>query len=154
MEAALDISLLDVKRAIGLLEDNTTYDAFIEERIRATADLLIEDWFTSIELASLTPNQKRRAVEGLALLIGSDCLTVMPVNAVMSTGSSVAVGPISVSGWSGGRSLSDLRRTAYELRNRGEGILRDLRLSGYGETMEWAVVGTVKRPTVIGGPRW
>lgn len=154
METTLNITLLDVKRAIGLLDDNTAYDTFIEERIRAVADLLIEDWFTSIEFSTLTPNQKRRAVEGLSLLIGSDCLLVMPVNAVMSSGSSISVGPLSVAGWSGGRNLSDLRRTAYELKKRGEDILKDLRLSGYGESMEWLAVGTVKRPTNVGGPRW
>lgn len=154
METTLNITLLDVKRAIGLLDDNTAYDTFIEERIRAVADLLIEDWFTSIEFSTLTPNQKRRAVEGLALLIGSDCLLVMPVNAVMSSGSSISVGPLSVAGWSGGRNLSDLRRTAFELKKRGEDILKDLRLTGYGEAMEWLAVGTVKRPTYVGGPRW
>lgn len=154
MENTLNITVLDVKRAIGLLDDNTTYDKFIDERIRAVADLLIEDWFTSIEFSSLTPNQKRRAVEGLSLLIGSDCLLVMPVNAVMSSGSSISVGPLSVAGWSGGRNLSDLRRTAFELKKRGEDILKDLRLTGYGEAMEWLAVGTVKHPTYVGGQRW
>lgn len=154
MESTLNITVLDVKRAIGLMDDNTAYDGFIEERIRAVADLLVEDWFTTSEFNSLTPNQKRRAVEGLSLLIGSDCLLVMPVNSVMSSGSSVTVGPLSVSGWSGGKNMADLRRTAYDLKKRGEEILKDLRLTGYGESMAWLAVGTVKRPTYVGGPRW
>lgn len=155
--AALGLTLGDVKRAMGLTVDNTEHDAFIEERIRMTGDLLIEDWFTTNEFISLTPNQKRRAVEGIACLIASDCLLVIPVNSVMNSGtngSTITIGPIQVGGWNGSRSMSDLRRVAYELKSRGESILQDLRLSGYGGIVAWQAVGTVKRPTCIGGARY
>lgn len=155
--AALGLTLGDVKRAMGLTSDNTEHDTFIEERMRMTGDLLIEDWFTSTEFEDLTPNQKRRAVEGIACLIAADCLLVIPVNSVMSSGtngSTITIGPITVGGWNGSRSMADLRRVAYELKSRGESILQDLRLSGYGGILTWQAVGTTKRPTYVGGPRY
>ena len=142
--AAIGLTVGDIKRVMGLTTSNTEHDSFIEERMKMVGDLLIEDWFTSVEFADLTPNQKRRAVEGIACLIGADCLLVMPVNSVMST---------STNG-SGSRSMSDLRRISYELKSRGESILQDLRLSGYGGVLPWQAVGTVKRPTYVGGPRY
>lgn len=155
--AAIGLTVGDIKRVMGLTTSNTEHDSFIEERMKMVGDLLIEDWFTSVEFADLTPNQKRRAVEGIACLIGADCLLVMPVNSVMSTstnGSTITVGPITVGGWNGSRSMSDLRRISYELKSRGESILQDLRLSGYGGVLPWQAVGTLKRPTYVGGPRY
>ena len=152
----IGLTLADVKRAMGLKSDNTAHDAFIEEVIDAKADLLIEDTFPITELLSLTPNQKRRAVEGLSLLIAADCLTVLPVNEALSAGGSIrgaAVGPIEVQYNNVTQSIADIGRVASILRNQGEAILRELRLVGPNKSMDWGAVGTLVKPVYVGGPR-
>ena len=152
----INLTLADVKRAMGLKSDNTAHDAFIEEVIDAKADLLVEDIFPVSELFSLTPNQKRRAVEGLALLLAADCLTVMPLNEALADGGSMrgaVVGPLQIQYNSIGQSISDIGRVASLLRNQGEAILRELRLVGPNKTLEWGAVGTAVRPVYVGGPR-
>lgn len=150
----LGISVADVKQAMGFQESNTAYDSFIEGVIRTKADLLVEDNFTSSELRDFTPNQKRRAVIGLSYLLAADCLMTMPMNQVMSSGDQVVVGPIELSGWSGTRGISDIRQVAQYLRTQGEEILRTLHLTNDKGTLPWGAVGTVKRPTYVGGPRY
>lgn len=152
----LGLTLADVKRAMGLKSDNTTHDTFIADTISAKADLLIEDVFPITELISLTPNQKRRAVEGLSLLIAADCLTVMPLNEALAAGGSMrgaVVGPLQIQYNNIGQSIGDIGRVASILRNQGEAILRELRLVGPNKTMEWGAVGTLVRPVYVGGPR-
>lgn len=152
----LGLTLADVKRAMGLKSDNTTHDTFITDTINAKADLLIEDVFPITELISLTPNQKRRAVEGLSLLIAADCLTVMPLNEALAVGGSMrgaVVGPLQIQYNNIGQSLGDIGRVASILRNQGEAILRELRLVGPNKTMEWGAVGTSVKPVYVGGPR-
>lgn len=152
----IGLTLADVKRAMGLKSDNTAHDSFIEDAIDAKADLLIEDIFPITELISLTPNQKRRAVEGLALLLAADCLTVLPVNEALSGGGSMraaSVGPIEVQYNNVTQSIADIGRVASILRNQGEAILRELRLVGPNKTLEWGAVGTVARPVYVGGAR-
>lgn len=152
----IGLTLADVKRAMGLKSDNTAHDSFIEDTIDAKADLLIEDIFPIAELISLTPNQKRRAVEGLALLLAADCLTVLPVNEALSAGGSMraaSVGPIEVQYNNVTQSIADIGRVASILRNQGEAILRELRLVGPNKTMDWGAVGTSVRPVYVGGAR-
>lgn len=154
--AIIGLTLADVKRAMGLKSDNTAHDTFIEDTIDAKADLLIEDIFPIAELISLSTNQKRRAVEGLALLLAADCLTVLPVNEALSAGGSMraaSVGPIEVQYNNVTQSIADIGRVASILRNQGEAILRELRLVGPNKTLEWGAVGTIVKPVYVGGPR-
>lgn len=152
----IGLTLADVKRAMGLKSDNTAHDTFIEGMIDAKADLLVEDIFPVSELITLTPNQKRRAVEGLALLLAADCLTVMPINEALADGGSMrgaVVGPLQIQYNNIGQSISDIGRVASLLRNQGEAILRELRLVGPNKSMDWGAVGTAVRPVYVGGPR-
>lgn len=154
--AIIGLTLADVKRAMGLKSDNTAHDTFIEDTIDAKADLLIEDIFPIAELISLSTNQKRRAVEGLALLLAADCLTVLPVNEALSAGGSMraaSVGPIEVQYNNVTQNIADIGRVASILRNQGEAILRELRLVGPNKTLEWGAVGTLVKPVYVGGPR-
>lgn len=154
---ALGLTVADVKLAMGLQADNTTQDTYIANVIRDSADLLIEDWFTLGFVMQMTPDQKRRAVKGLALCLAADCLLVMPVDMVLSAGDSesVHVGPLSISntGWGGNRNLGDLRSLSNILKSRGESILTSLKLANATEYLSWSAVGTTVKPRYTGGPR-
>lgn len=157
----LGLTVADVRRAMGLMPSVTTYDEYIQDTIRTKADLMIEDIFTLSELRDLTTNQKRRAVEGLALLLAADCLMLLPTNFALNSGDgsglgggqSVTLGPISVGAWNGSAGVSGLRSVSAQLRDRGLSILQDLRLLNSKGIIPWKAVGTTINPSYTGGRR-
>lgn len=157
----LGLTVADVRRAMGLMASVTAYDEYIQDVIVSKADLMIEDIFTVSELKELTSNQKRRAVEGLALLLAADCLLLLPTNFTLNSGDgsglgggqSVTLGPISLGAWNGSSGISGLRTVASQLRERGLSILQDLHLLNSRGMIPWKAVGTVARPTYTGGVR-
>lgn len=157
----LGLTVADVRRAMGLMASVTAYDEYIQDVIVSKADLMIEDIFTVSELRELTSNQKRRAVEGLALLLAADCLLLLPTNFTLNSGDgsglgggqSVTLGPISLGAWNGSSGISGLRTVASQLRERGLSILQDLHLLNSRGMIPWKAVGTVTRPTYTGGVR-
>lgn len=157
----LGLTVADVRRAMGLMSSVTAYDEFIQDTISSKADLIIEDMFSINELRDLTNNQKRRAVEGLSLLLASDCLMLLPTNFTLNSGDgsglgggqSVTLGPISIGAWNGSAGISGLRAVSAQLRERGLSILQDLHLVNSKGWIPWKAVGTVENPSYTGGRR-
>lgn len=139
----------------------TAYDEFIQEIITSKADLIIEDVFTLGELRDLTNNQKRRAVEGLSLLLAADCLMLLPTNFTLNSGDgsglgggqSMTLGPISIGAWNGSAGVSGLRAVSAQLRDRGLSILQDLHLVNSKGMIPWKAVGTTENPSYTGSRR-
>ena len=159
----IGLTVADVRRAMGLMSSVTTYDSYIEDVIRAKADLIMEDMFTAGEIADMTKNQKLRAVEGLACLLAADCLLLIPTNFLLNNGDenggsfgggqSITLGPISVGAWTGSSGMSGLRNVAAQLRERGTAILQDLHIVNSRGGLAWKAVGTTEKPVYTGGRR-
>lgn len=161
ISAILGLTVADVRMAMGLMSSVTSYDEYIQEIINKKADLIIEDMFTLNELAQMTRNQKRRAVEGLSMLLASECLLLLPSNFTLNSGDgtglgggqSFTLGPISMGAWNGSSGLSSLRSVSAQLRDRGLAILQDLHIVNSNQVLAWKAVGTIEKPSYTGGRR-
>jgi len=148
----IPIHVADIKKFIGDistsasgLNEDVSVDKLIQDVIDTTAEFVLQEKFSVSQLHKMSANQKERAKWGLCKYLAGSVLEKRSLNATLTDGGSVSLGPMSMSGWSSGGAIKALLVRAKEMMQEGEDVLDSLRIT-QGPTGQWAVVdGTSHR---------
>lgn len=132
------VSLNEVKTALGIGHEDTTFDYAIQNVIDDWEELVCNEFFSEREVAAFSKEQQKKFRLGMSLYIAGQVAYSDQFKNLLLSADSVTIGPIRVSGMSGG-SVREASRMAKELQQRGRDILQNLSIESEA-FLRWGAV--------------